>query len=113
MKGLIVLFFVVNLYASKGGPEKEAMKGEVFADKKKMALERIDQRLKSLGDSKACITAATDMKGLKECRKQEHEARKANKEKFKGLRDAKRAEWKGKREKMKGKKPDVKNVESH
>ncbi len=115
MKILMVLFFSTGLLASEGGKKamRKEMKKEVFAEKKKMALNRIEERLKGLSEAKGCISAAQDMKALKNCRQTSKAMRKENKAKFKQLRDAKRAEWKQKREQIKAQKLDVKNVESH
>ena len=86
MKNLI-LTLTFLLGSMTFAAQKDGMDAEKFAQHKAKILEKLDKRIAAMTENKNCISAAKDMKAMKDCRNKMRENR---------------AEWKGMRMKHKG-----------
>lgn len=95
MKWILSLLLVLsfNVHAKKMSDEQRAAQ---FSERKAKALEMVGKKISALTELKSCIGSASDMKAIKECRKNH---RSSTKEWRKGKK--KRKQMRKKRKEMK------------
>ncbi|EQC46840.1 hypothetical protein [Bacteriovorax sp. Seq25_V] len=98
MKYFLILATIFSL-STFASDNKDAKKGEKFEAAKTKILAGMDERISSLTEGKACISAAKNREELKSCRAK-------MKEKMKGMKEKRQEHKKAMKKKMKEKKKE-------
>ncbi|MEZ4815652.1 MAG: hypothetical protein R3A80_10670 [Bdellovibrionota bacterium] len=97
MSKILTLFFVFSVLSFAKAEEKKGDTGDGFAKAKARSLSMMEERIKALETTKACIKGAANREALKKCHEAARAAQKNMRDDRKDMRKERREERKGKR----------------